>query len=152
MKAFLLIFLLISFFCRGYSQYVRINETTFILVDEDKATQEKTASLSGQKIEVLFLGFFEKDFVKLVYNKRCVFADTISTIDTSGEQIPQKVGKKWTLRKRNKFTLKVNDLKTRVPLRKGYKLLYISFYPDNIDNRQVYIYSFTYTNKYLAGM
>jgi hypothetical protein len=106
----------------------------------------------GQTIDVLFLGQFEKDFVKIVHNKRCVFADTISTIDSHGEQIHPKAKLSLTRQKQNNLRLTVNDFKTIIPFRKGYRLLYISSYPDKIDNRQVYVYAFTYTNKYLAGM
>ena len=153
LRTSLLILVFLTFLNRGFSQQIRINDTTFILVDEDTATQDKTmASSMGQPIDVLFLGQFEKDFVKIVHNNRCVFADTISTIDADVDQIRPNAKLKLTMQGQNNLRLIVNDFETAVPFRKGYRLLYISSYPDKIDNRHVYVYAFTYTNKYLAGM
>ena len=142
-----------TFLNSGFSQHIQINDTTYIYVDEDTVTKEKKLPTTiGKKIDVGFVGLFEKDLVKVVHNRRSVFSGTISTVDENGEWVYPKSKFILTVKKQNNLRLIVNDFELTFPLRKGYRLLYIYSDRDKIDRRDVTVYTFRYTNEYIKTL
>ena len=111
-KTLLTFFILWFFLSRGFSQKVKLNDSTYLELSE--ATRTKNEKLTQRKwynVKVLFTGFFRKNLIQVTHNGLQVFSGTVTTVDKDFEYIFPLRDFTFEAKKINSLYVAVNVLK-----------------------------------------
>lgn len=157
-KKFLLTLILISIFVKhAYSQSSERKDLINIEIKED-SLHKKTEldNRTNYEVRIYFFGFFDKDTVKIVRNKKFFYSNIISNRSNNGNYgsmiyTDNKLILKVRRKGNNVFKLYFNDRVIDLGFRYGYSDLTINVSQqyNKIDNQNIYSFLLNYTSDFV---